>query len=391
MKTTNEILILSMAFMALSVVGHTDEVGNGGGAMVCRNPEDHAINHAELLDLWEGQNIYQLDIPRSEEDLHKQFETALSVIQSLDAQMFKYSIKMMDRFQYSEEKLPKNLGLLLTPDLDRSYIKKIEGVIYEKTHEKKNCTVEMVANYGSDRWIGVDHLKIDSEIFEHFSPTDMAAMYTHETLFFWARRIAVLNGTVLKDSRKVRELVANLYSTSKDTTRITQLMQELFSFKRPLDQNSSAYDLDGQFHQGMLALKLSLRGEPILGTKPIAAVSSLIDVYDHEPPMISTSNDYTYDIRDLGRIDWGFGEGWKSIRFGLYGGNPLSYNWIRVRFQVMAFAPTTQNVTLKCELLQGKWDNDPAAHVIPGQTIEKSFEIGPENGLVPVDFYFYFY
>ena len=256
MKTKKSIPLLAViCVLGLTLNLHAEpKEGHGGGAVVCRNLYDNSIYYAELLDLWEGERFLELNIPRSDDEVQNQFMNSISVFQS-KRQMYKDLISLFHSMETSEGSLPPDLGLNLTNDINAMfYAKYMEEMVYKKTSERKQCKLEMVANFGAD-----NVLRKDTEILSIFSKTDVAAMYTHEVLYKAARNSAIFNGEELEDSSKVRELVAHIYAVPQNLEKIAELINKLFSKRK-----RNHYDIISD-DSGSLKLKISLSGESSAG------------------------------------------------------------------------------------------------------------------------------
>ncbi len=189
MQTVNKMIILSMLLMALSAMTHADEVGNGGGAFVCRDSQGK-IESAELVDLFEGRREpYFLNISTTNDSsMESQMNAAVEKIKLHAPDL---SPKFKEALNYTLQRkrfIESNEELLEFRD-DLQVI------------GKKGCPREQLANFTP---LGV--VLVDAEIYNAMDNTNKAALWVHEAIY------KVLRGEGDTDSRKASLMTAIVFS-----------------------------------------------------------------------------------------------------------------------------------------------------------------------------------
>ncbi len=172
----------------------------GGGAYVCRNP-DQSINKSLLADLWEAQNFMfgyptgkrKLSITKTNESWQDQLEAALIKLEAVDP-IFANNVRVeLAYLQTHVNDLPLDIGITLPADLDISYF-------------PEGCPAE-----GMMRYDGVtEHLDIKRGVFSALeTQTDIAAAWGHEAIYKVLRE-----RSGQETSGNARHLNACLFSTT---------------------------------------------------------------------------------------------------------------------------------------------------------------------------------
>ena len=148
-------------------------IGNGGGACVCRNPNDKSkITYAELIDFvyiresTDGEKNVKRSNKINYKDLLLEIYSDVKLLQE-GRNLLKTEIDSLAPEFYSGA----SISLRETPDS----ILKVNCAIALKN---KNCEYEQAANYTDS-----GQLKIKKEIFNAFTETDKAGLMLHEALY----------------------------------------------------------------------------------------------------------------------------------------------------------------------------------------------------------------
>jgi len=195
-KALNLILALTILLTAhASFAGGDGDTGGvdsgGGGAFKC------ADGKTELLDLWEGEALYDLSITRSNEDVAVQFNRAVNKLAAIDSALPGELTAIAQKL--FTEHIPLKAGIELEPPRDAN-----------SNYKKAGCSLVGMMFY--------DRLKTKLVIDEkHFSKlksnTDIAAGMMHEAWYFLVRKNQTATAKIT-DSVKSRKLVACLFSDS---------------------------------------------------------------------------------------------------------------------------------------------------------------------------------
>jgi len=201
-KKMSSLALLAMGLSAFA--GSEGGVGNGGVSVVCRHA-DGSIASAELLDIYEGRELYQRTY--SEDALS--VETRLQIMQLA-------LVKRPDAIKRFQDELT-------TIYSNQVFVSK--GNELELTNDalpiirKKGCKLEQVANYTDN-----GEVFISQEIYEEFNNLNKAALYTHEAFYSIYRK---KNRTHLSiNSRDSRKLTAYLMSNNIDSEVVSVLLKK---------------------------------------------------------------------------------------------------------------------------------------------------------------------
>lgn len=188
MKRLSILLLMGFASACLARTGN--ENGGGGASVVCRNA-DKSIISAETLDLYEGRNIYGLNIAEPGGDIPSIIEELKMRLRNSLEQPEIHLFPLIDRVQ----SILKFTGqdAVLTP---------IDDVL--PIALPANCAIEQLANYVDD-----DLLVVQKTIWDALSNAQRAALILHEAIY----RLERYSGA--KSSRRTRRIVASIFSDSK--------------------------------------------------------------------------------------------------------------------------------------------------------------------------------
>ena len=191
--------ISTLLLMILSTVAFAGERGgNGGVSVVCRNKKGN-IKSAELLDIYEGREIYG---KKYNPEYHFEIEWALR------GKLAKYP-QFFGQIKYQQRLLPKAIFVPLGNDI----ILTNDAFPLIK---KKGCEFEQLANYTDD-----GELLISQEIYEELDLFNRAALFIHESIYALRRKFA---GDL--NSQISRKLVANLLAIDGNMDFVNKIIEE---------------------------------------------------------------------------------------------------------------------------------------------------------------------
>lgn len=208
------------------------ESGGGGKSVVCRNP-DGTIRSAELLDLYEGKAVYQLNYQESPLDWKIQSATVLENSGAIPSDgCFPWNPHTgspsedggtgSSCFSHiggpsSIEDYYVNAVNHLTFLPEGTTLKAIDDS-YEVIAPRK-CNIEQTVNYQNDNLI-----LIDSEIWKALSETQKSALVVHESVYRYLRDYGE------KDSRRARHFNSYLFSGGHVESASPRNNYQLFCF-----------------------------------------------------------------------------------------------------------------------------------------------------------------
>jgi len=196
-------LILSLS-LTLSFNSWAGDVGNGGMSVVCRNT-DGSITSAELLDIYEGRELYQ----RTYADDLLSVETR---IQLMLLNLVKKP-EAIDKFQAELSTIYAN-AVFVGNENELELTNDALPII-----RKKGCKLEQVANYTDN-----GEIFISQEIYEEFDNLNKAALYVHESFYSLYRKF---NKKMLPmNSRDSRKLTAYLMAKQVDQNVVSALLKK---------------------------------------------------------------------------------------------------------------------------------------------------------------------
>lgn len=262
-----------IALFLFSGVALAKETGNGGHAIVCRNP-DGSIRSAQLLDLYEWDMHlgleYELPAPGSSEEVN---------LMLLAQKIYPYSA-MASQALYNEFLRIKGAFHFIR-----------SGHVLEKTLDAfpaftpRGCEVEQLANYYNRRTIF-----INSDIYNALGPVDQVGLIVHETIYYldrlgnvesseYARHITAL--AMSKTSPfGIREVLSSPGQMVLDC-RTDQKRDFIFTLKQ----------LDGRPDRWTISF-LKVNGHPIYATK-----QGIVDLPNFENGTLITEDEHLYGSR----------------------------------------------------------------------------------------------
>jgi len=187
-------LVAGVAIAISPIAFGGEKAGNGGAAVVCRDPNGQIIR-AEMLDIFEGRILYQLNIPSSSAPVASQVQEVVNRFGDRKGSWTYVAAKDIREGLFLVNRdftlLPKGVGLETVNDA------------FPIIHEK-GCAFEQVADYRSN---GI--LNIDQEIYDHLDMTNRAALLLHEAAYKCARM-----SHEVKSSFAARKMVAFLLASN---------------------------------------------------------------------------------------------------------------------------------------------------------------------------------
>jgi hypothetical protein len=202
------LLCLSSLLYFLAPVAHARIgiiVGNGGHAVTCTDSGGRLIS-VEALDLYEGRLTRGYSYPTAQNI--NPLELAKALARKLDAAQENFyppqgeppTIESkVEHVARTMSFLPPGQTLDLTPDSD-------ERLIFPA-----GCQLTQTINF---RTAGL--IQVNSDMWNQLSPTDKAALYLHEAVYWYLRETGVE-----VDSRRTRLTVSYLMSGGNVASRLT--------------------------------------------------------------------------------------------------------------------------------------------------------------------------
>jgi hypothetical protein len=189
------ILLTNIVLSVGAAHAHTGPGSDGGGkAVVCRNKGK--IASAEILDLFEARNLYNLkampEVP----------SVTVDGIVSAAKKKLEHSVDQPEIELFPEiDKIP-SLMHLVKPQAILNAVDDA-GPVATPDKLKKNCKLEQLANYTSE-----NDLFVNEEIWKELDNRNKAALILHEGIYKFERTYGA------KDSRRSRKVVAYAMSTT---------------------------------------------------------------------------------------------------------------------------------------------------------------------------------
>lgn len=205
-------LMAMLLVVATTLTALAGDKGNGGYSVVCRDSNGR-ITSAELLDIYEGKILYNLNYSNNEIEIDSLIYIALN----RTTENVSFYGKLSREIEHVRENtvfIPNGHELELTEDAFPLI-------------KRKGCEFEQLANYTLD-----NQLIISEEIYSKLDNLNKAALFIHEAVY--AIRRKALNEDSSFFSRK---LTAHLMSSSLQGMVLDRLINESLqihdAFKRP--------------------------------------------------------------------------------------------------------------------------------------------------------------
>lgn len=198
-------LALSVLAINSAWAAEGDRSGNGGVGVVCRDPHGKILN-AQMLDIFEGENMDQNPLQYSQSGLDVNTMIRLAALQMISNAQFTKD------FQTELAKVKANIVILPSTDVGLTPTNDAFPALY-----KKGCAFEQVANYMND-----GKIRVDREIYNQLDKLNRAALYVHEAVYALSRnRVGETN------SIRSRKLTAQVMADNSDAGVIGELMTQL--------------------------------------------------------------------------------------------------------------------------------------------------------------------
>ena len=251
MRPRHALIILCLSFAALTA--HAKEGGNGGYASVCRD-NTGAIISAEMLDVFEGRELYKLDYAERAEVVGRALDRLNPYIDFAKKIRTEYIHGLTHR-------------VFVRPGQEFIETKDALPVI-----RQKGCDFEQAAVFTDE-----GELFISQEIFDHLDEFNRTALYLHEALYLQYRRFNKKIPLDQLNSRASRKLTAYLLAETFDENVMIDLVGQHDSGNLP-ESCGTAGSQEERLHDCRFQPNARLKGASL-----IMRLSAEQSVYlDHE-------------------------------------------------------------------------------------------------------------
>lgn len=208
--------IFFIFFISSNLFANGGVDGGGGQVIVCYDKE--VIKSVELLDIYEGKLLENLEFKNEDLKYREYLEKLINKTQFQKTQaLLSKSLSIEKSFKF----LPPKGRLRLITDAD---------VIFIPEDNPEGCKIEQIANFQ-----GFNRVFIVGDFWKLLSPMNKAALILHEYLWYIEREMGN------KKSSRVRRTVARLFSSN---------FKPQYSLK-PLNQKViHCYTRPVRFHDG---------------------------------------------------------------------------------------------------------------------------------------------
>ena len=194
-------------------------IGNGGSGIVCFDDNKKIIS-AQILDLWEGEALFNLKPVDDSRDFLKIAEQKIATLKKVN--VFGDSLSSPTKLFNSFKFLPSGVPLQTTGDIDS-----ILAV-------PQSCQFSQVINYSSDGTIYVN-----SDIWNLLDNKNRAAFIVHETIYEFLRK----SSRSETNSRRARKAVAYLFSNkSLEVQNTAELSPHTYCYSSDLETEAVFYE-----------------------------------------------------------------------------------------------------------------------------------------------------
>ncbi len=214
---TNRIVFLAAAFL-MSTKAFAGVGSSGGGkGVVCRDIVG-AIQSVELLDLWEAKHIYGRSVSESPESLDVQSERAAkALMNSISIGRSCIGSTCVSEADTLYNELVETQKIFTSLNEDVKFLKEVTLALTDDSNEIAtpnlgNCAIEQIVRY-EDTPIRPT-IFVNDDIYTAMSPTQKAALLSHEALYKVAR-----NFFGEKTSIRVRRAIGGIFSNLKFVSR----------------------------------------------------------------------------------------------------------------------------------------------------------------------------
>lgn len=199
--------IILLCATNLALASDSEREGHGGVSIVCRDA-DEKIESVELLDIFEGNHQYGLEIKDRTTSFDEQIEQAQTRLVSRPELLEEFQNELA--YVHANIQFPsEEVGLNPTDDAF--------PVI-----NKKGCAYKQLAVYTND-----NQVLVDAELYNKLSETGKAGLYIHEVIFKMARARGATSSVTS------RKLVAYLLARPHNPKVIKKLLSSMFSAPKP--------------------------------------------------------------------------------------------------------------------------------------------------------------
>lgn len=197
------LLALTSNSVSMAANEKSGGVTSGGGASIICFNQKNQIKSAELLDLYEGRNRFNYSITNQNTSATSQIVKAITKIQDpfYREKITEITYQIIDQVQF----LPGQIVMPAPTDLGSEYLPILPA----------GCQIASVGFFEND-----GTLRISKTIYDLLKPTDKAALFLHEAVYFLLRQ-----SSQESDSTHTRKIVAQLMSTGLSTEATNALSQ----------------------------------------------------------------------------------------------------------------------------------------------------------------------
>lgn len=181
------------------VIRNGGSVGNGGGAWVCRE-SNQSIRWARLVDIFEGQNEFGLDIPfKSNMTADQQLEDIRQKIKNVNRNFYYAITKSLAEVKRKIKLVNVNLTV-------------VDDALYRITPAQDSCVSGTIAYEQLANYTEFGMILVQTQLFNSITPTEQAGLLAHEAIYKLERERK--NAT---NSVHTRKIVAELFSSVDPT------------------------------------------------------------------------------------------------------------------------------------------------------------------------------
>lgn len=194
-------------------------IGNGGSGIVCFDDNKEIIS-AQILDLWEGNALFNLSPIDDNRDFLKIAEQKIATLKEIN--VFGDSLSSPTKLFNSFKFLPSGVPLQTTGDIDSILA------------APQRCQFSQVINYSNDGTIYVN-----SDIWNLLDNKNRAAFIVHETIYEFLRQ----SSRSETNSRRARKAVVYLFSNnSLEAQNTAEALPHTYCYSSDLENQAVFYE-----------------------------------------------------------------------------------------------------------------------------------------------------
>lgn len=214
------ILAMTLLFLISNfAVASGTTIGNGGSGIVCFD-ENKKIISAQILDLWEGNALFNLKPVDDSRDFLRIAEQKIATLKEVN--VFGDSLSSPTKLFNSFKFLPSGVPLQTTGDIDSILA------------APQSCQFSQVINYSNDGTIYVN-----SDIWNLLDNKNRAAFIVHESIYEFLRK----SSKAETNSRRTRKTVAYLFSNiSLEVQNTAESLPHTYCYSSDLETQAVFYE-----------------------------------------------------------------------------------------------------------------------------------------------------